>query len=325
MLHPRPAGATKPGTSALPQETPCFFIVGAPRCGTTAMSRYLRKHPNICFSTPKETHFFLSPSSDQSAAEVRSDFIESYFPERDSQQWMLGEGSVSYFYAPDAIGRILSVFPQAKFIAMVRNPVDMVSSYHGRMVFLRQETETDFGRAWALQASRERGEQVPRSCWDPRLLQYGEVGQLGKHLSRLLEVAGRERFHVAVFDDLAERPLETYRAILDFVGVPYDGRTEFPQKNTQRTYRFAALQSLYTGGFLLPLASLFNDRFANPAKLRRFVRPFRRRLRKLNSLRIDRKPLTPQMRAMLADAFRDDIDLLGQTLGRDFSQWVERY
>ena len=304
------------------QETPCFFIVGAPCCGTTAMSRYLRQHPNICFSTPKETHFFLSPSSGRPVQEIGAEFFESYFPPRKTEQWMLGEGSASYFYAPDAIHRILEVFPRAKFVAMVRNPVDMIPAYHGRVVFLRQETETNFARAWAMQANRERGQLVPRSCRDPRVLQYAEIGQLGKHLLRLFEAAGRERCHVVVFDDLIERPLETYRSILDFIGVPYDGRTEFPNEKGQRVYRSAALQSLCTGTFLMPAASSLNGRFINPEKLRRWIRPLRRRLGKLNSTRVEREVLKPEVKSMLAEAFRDDIALLGRTLGRDFSHWA---
>jgi hypothetical protein len=37
---------------------PQFFIVGAPKCGTTAMCHYLSQHPEIFISTPKEPHFF---------------------------------------------------------------------------------------------------------------------------------------------------------------------------------------------------------------------------------------------------------------------------
>jgi hypothetical protein len=33
---------------------PNFFIVGAPKCGTTALSEYLRSHPDVFFSSPKE-------------------------------------------------------------------------------------------------------------------------------------------------------------------------------------------------------------------------------------------------------------------------------
>ena len=71
-------------------------------------------------------------------------------------------------------------------------------------------------------------------------------------------------------------------------------------------------------------ASRRDDRFADPAKLRQWLRPFRRRLRKLNSLRIERETLAPPIRATLANSFRDDIDLPGRTLGRDLSHWVGR-
>ena len=36
-----------------------IFIVGAPRCGTTTLARFLEPHPKICYPLVKEPHFFL--------------------------------------------------------------------------------------------------------------------------------------------------------------------------------------------------------------------------------------------------------------------------
>ena len=124
---------------------------------------------------------------------------------------------MSYLYLPEAIERIRRINPAARFIALVRNPLTMLPSYHLRMRFLLQEDEPDFAKAWALQPARARGERVPKHCLDARLLLYGEVARLGAQVERLFAVAGPERSHVIVFDDLVADPLGVYRRALEFL------------------------------------------------------------------------------------------------------------
>src|SRR3990167_9603139 len=103
---------------------PNFFILGAPRCGTTSLSTYLREHPNVFFSFPKEVNFF---SSDIYSSTLCSD-ISSYlklFSNSEEIHLAVGEGSVFYLASNCAVPSILQFNPQAKFIVMVRNPVDM--------------------------------------------------------------------------------------------------------------------------------------------------------------------------------------------------------
>ncbi|MDN5865524.1 MAG: sulfotransferase, partial [Gammaproteobacteria bacterium] len=155
---------------------PKFFIVGAPRCGTTAMSHYLSRHPQICFARPKEPHFFTSPLIVSGKASLRRDYIGRFFSHCGHAKPILGEGSVSYLYSKEALEGIVQVNPQARFIVMLRSPVAMIQSYHARMLLLLQEDVRDFGEAWRLQSLRARGKRIPRTCGDPRCLQYGEIG-----------------------------------------------------------------------------------------------------------------------------------------------------
>lgn len=71
-----------------------FFIIRAPRCGTTALSNYLNNHPNILFSKPKETNFWTG----QSIYNNYDDYIKNCFPNINKQKFQaIGEGSVSYY------------------------------------------------------------------------------------------------------------------------------------------------------------------------------------------------------------------------------------
>ena len=199
-------------TPGLDETSRWAFIVGAPRCGTTALSEYLRSHPDICFSNPKEPHFFLrhdlsGEPNDQLQRTIRTRYLDIFFPGRRCGS-VLAEGSVSYFYAPERLEPILRLWPRAKFIICLRNPLQMVPSLHQRLFYNGDETERQFDRAWSLVPERRNGRSIPRSCVDPRFLDYWEAGQLGKHLEHFLNVAGPGRCHVSIFDDFRKNPGE---------------------------------------------------------------------------------------------------------------------
>jgi hypothetical protein len=303
---------------------PDFFLIGAPRCGTTAMSHYLGHHPNICFSRPKEPHFFSLlrkryPELDESY------YLSHCFPHYDpDRHQVIGEGSVSYLYDPEAIARILQLNPNARFLVMVRNPVDLVYSYHARLVALLEEDQEDFSRAWRLQASRQRGEHLPKLCRNPLLLQYAEIGYLGKHLARLFQQVERERCLVLVFDDFAANPLASYLKTLRFLGVAYDGRTEFPRKEGNKYPRFKWLQRWLTRppqqmeSFLATLEYQRSRKRPNRHPLKRL----RKFLLKNNLVYRPRPPLPPALKEELLATFRDDIELLSHLLNRDLSCWM---
>jgi hypothetical protein len=75
---------------------PDFFVVGAPRCGTTAISKYLSRNPHICFSRPKEPHFFSITLHEKPDADLHNDYLALFFPHCSETHQATGEGSVSY-------------------------------------------------------------------------------------------------------------------------------------------------------------------------------------------------------------------------------------
>src|SRR5919106_4688265 len=107
---------------------PDFFIVGAPKCGTTSLASYLDAHPQIFMSPVKEPKYFFFD-----APELRViDRLESYqrlFARAEPDQ-LCGEASTAYLFSKAAVPAILEANPAAKIIAMVRNPLEMVVSYH---------------------------------------------------------------------------------------------------------------------------------------------------------------------------------------------------
>lgn len=303
---------------------PDFFLVGAPRCGTTALSRYLSRNPQICFSRPKEPHYFARTESIPEISELRQKYLDRCFSHCTSSHRVLGEGSVSYLHIPGAIERILHFNPEAKFIVQIRNPIKMLPSYHLRMQFLLQEDQTDFQTAWELQPARMRGENIPKHCLDPRLLYYNEVSKFGTQIERLFELAGRGRTHVIVFDDFASDTAGTYRSLLEFLEVDDDGQTVFERRFESQMYRFRWLQELLfvpatSDGKIVETLQQRSRKY-NPDGTKKMS--FIKRLTNFNKVPKSPEPLTPQMVDTLRETLTPDIRHLSSLLDRDLSHWM---
>lgn len=326
---------------------PDFFVVGAPRCGTTSLCAYLAAHPAICFSKPKEPHYF-SNLGGGAGGDLQRDYIERCFAHRRPEHLRAGEGSVSYLYSPTAIDRILAIAPRAQFIAMVRNPLEMLLSYHLRLLYLLEEDEAELATAWRLQALRARGEHMPVHSTEPRLLQYAEIGSLGTWVERLVARAGPEKCLVVVYDDLAADPGRVYERVLRFLELEPDARTVFRRKQRSRGYRSRALQALLfkpppalarlagvrTSAESTPEAE--HERAAPKAPrglgarwVRRALRSagppavrLRKRLVRWNSVDVRPRPLPPELREQMHATFAPEIAKLSELLGRDLGHWV---
>jgi hypothetical protein len=304
---------------------PDFFLVGAPRCGTTALSAYLTRNPQVCFARPKEPHYFAKTGYIPGADELKRDYLDRYFGHCAAQHRALGEGSVSYLYAPGVIERILHFNPRAKFIVQLRNPLKMLPSYHLRMRFLLQEDETDFGAAWELEAARKRGENIPKHCLEPRLLHYSDVAKYGAQIEQLFKVAGREQTHVIVFDDFVNDTLGVYRRVLKFLDIDYDGQTDFERRFGSHMYRYLWLQQLLfvpatsDGKIVESLQRRARKYNKDGSKKQGFIK----RIMKLNKITRPPDPLAPRMEEVVAEALRPDIQHLSRLLDRDLSHWID--
>jgi hypothetical protein len=306
---------------------PGHFLVGAPRCGTTSMSYYLRAHPQVCFSDPKETHFFSHVWRQRPPRDLRSEYLERYFGAYDPRSHrVLCDGSVSYLYDQSALERILELNPEARFLVMVRDPFEMLPSYHQRMLYILEEDVTCFAEAWQRQERRARGEALPARCTSPDLLRYAEIGRLGARVSSLFELAGRERCHVVVFDDLRSDPRAIYLGVLDFLGVADDGRREFPQRQRSKRYRSRLLQQLVfkpPGAIARGVAqSGVGTHARGRTGVRGWILRGRRRLVRRNKLAVPTPALTPEMQRRVRRELAEDVALLEALLGRDLGRWL---
>jgi hypothetical protein len=310
------------------------FIVGAPRCGTTALSEYLRGHPDVCFSTPKEPHFFLrhdlrGEPTDELRQTILTKYLDLYFPDRHGAS-IFAEGSVSYFYAPERLEPILRLWPRARFVISLRNPLEMVPSLHQRLFYNGDETERQFDRAWSLVPARRQGRSIPRSCIEPRFLDYWEAGQLGKHLERFLSLVGPDRCHVSIFDDFNKNPGREYRRVLEFLELADDKRTQFDRHAPTQDCRIAWIHRLMKRP---PRAAMWLfDRedlqvmiegAGKPSPLLDKIMEIRGKIIQWNKVPAKRPRIGERVLGEMREMFRNDIGLLSRLIGRDLSHWLE--
>jgi hypothetical protein len=329
----QPAPVTAPEAAEAPNAA---FIVGAPRCGTTSFARYLKRHPQVSFSIIKEPHFFAFHDlrgfdDDELRETLKRDYLDRFFPERQGSL-LIAEGSVTSLYIPDRVAPVLKLWPDAKFVICVRNPLEMIPSLHQRLFYNGDEDVRDFAKAWALVPERRQGRRIPKRTADPRWLDYWESGMLGKHVGEFVRTLGRERCFISVFDDYVADPAAQYRRLLDFLGLDDDGRTDFSRHRESRGVKSATLQRLLQRPPKRALSLLGSDHYqlridakkGDAGGTARAVLSLRKRLLNWNKAEAPKVEVPPSLKDKMRAMYRDDVAELSDLLGRDLSHWLAR-
>jgi len=311
------------------------FIVGAPRCGTTTLASFLQQHPDVCFSAVKEPHFFSRdevaalPETELEAL-VAEEYWQRFFGHCDGDPKLYAEGSVTYLYVPERMAPILKLWPNAKFVIALRDPVAMLPSLHARLLVTGDENIRDFPTAWAKIDERAQGKSVPKTAIDPRWLRYDSAGQLGENVERFIAAVGREKCHIVLFDDLSNDPQGTYREMCRFLEIePWEG-TDFEPQRVNKTIRIGWLQRLLKRPPKAIRTALAGEKFharekqvgSTQSHALSAIFRVRKRLLQWNKVPAKRQPLDPAVRQQILDRLRDDVILLSKTIDRDLSHWL---
>ncbi|MGC9330272.1 MAG: sulfotransferase family protein [Bacteroidales bacterium] len=299
-------------------QKPNFFIIGAPKCGTTALSEYLREHPDVHFSYPKEPNFFCTDFSEQHREFKDYTFYLNQCFYNSKGKTAVGEGSVYYLYSSEAVPNILKFQPKAKFIVMLRNPVDIAHSLHA--THLRSginENIEDFETAWNLQDERKEGKNLPPHCTDYKLVMYRDICKTGEQLKRLFQWVDKSKVKIILFEDFVNDTLKVYKEVLDFLNVKYDGREEFPNINYNfRSKSKVLAKIIHKLSYKFAWILLVKKKIGIPEGFS-LLGPVKR----LNSEKSSRKELDTAFREKLVVEFRDDVSLLEKLINRDLSHW----
>ncbi|MBX3046470.1 MAG: sulfotransferase domain-containing protein [Anaerolineales bacterium] len=291
---------------------PSFFIIGAAKSGTTTLHHLLKQHPDIFMPTPKEPHFFGSAERYLLGLQWYSD---NFY--KGSEKYQLrGDASPSSLrHSLMAAPRIKKhIGPNAKFIAIFRNPIDRAHSAYWHQ---RRETLVDLSFDEAVKAEIAELAAGPQTKNKSNNVISG--GNYASNLKPFFENFERKSFLFFLHEDLIQDAQGTAQKMFSFLGVSPDFKVVPEERNTASYPRFLALQKfLYQpSGVLHKLVKPFTHKLS--VKGRHF---FKGKLSGLN-LRPYRYPkMAPETREFLKTYYGDEVKQLGSIMGRDLSFWA---
>jgi hypothetical protein len=298
---------------------PNFFILGAAKSGTTSLYHGLEKHPQVHLSTPKEPYFF------EDEYEQGPEFYwRTYFAAGWAGQPLIGDARAAHLYLPYVPQRIYATVPDARLVAILRNPVERAFSHwwmqrcYGREPLgfdeaLRENRQAiDNGDSY----EGERAERLWRAHIAPERDARGlrpvsarpfiEAGHYADHLERYLRYFPRSQLCILFHDDLRRAPLETMRRLYEFLGLdPADLRSAPARENVALT------------GFSRPLFEVSNRLRLDRVVPRKVLSILRTALSQIGS----RPQMSPQSRDWLRDHYEPHNRRLEALVGRDLAAW----
>jgi Sulfotransferase family len=292
---------------------PDFFIVGNPKSGTTALYEMLRCHPQIYMPDLKETRFFapeLHPGSHSNTHPETLEDYQSLFAAATPQQ-CAGEASPSYLRSHTAAGRIAQLRPDARIIAILREPASFLRSLHLELLRDHRETEKDLDKAIALEESRRREKEIR-----PGLV-YSDYVHYVEQLRRYHAAFPPEQVLVLIYDDFRADNEGTVSQVLRFLEVdeasPIVLSEAHPTVRVRSPRIYALVRSLYLGQGPAAAAVKASIKALTPRQLRRDgLDALRRRV-------LYGKPRPPDQELMLElrARFKGEVVALSEYLDRD--------
>jgi hypothetical protein len=208
-------------TNSTDGRVPDFFIVGHSKSGTTALYEMLRRHPQVFMPEMKEPIFFAPELPRQAhryrAPETLDEYLALFADAGPGQ--VTGEASASYLRSPQAAERIAAARPDARIVAILREPASFLRSFHLQVVQAHYEDQRDLARALSLEGERRRGRHLPkRSLWPQELL-YSDHIHYVEQLRRYHAAFRSEQVLVLIYDDFRADNEETVQRVLALLGV----------------------------------------------------------------------------------------------------------
>jgi hypothetical protein len=314
---PNPPARTIPKNARLPD----FFIVGQPKAGTTALYEMLRRHPEVFMPAGKEPWFFArelhvrTPPRPGGTPATLEEYLALFAAARPGQR--VGEASALYLWSRTAARGIAEVAPDARIVAVLREPASLLRSLHLQFVETYVETVADLRTALALEAARREGRQVPRRTYWPQALLYSEHVRYVEQLRRFHELFGRARVLVLIYDDFRAANAATVRRVLRFLevddGVAIEPVEANPTVRARSQRLHELLHAVSVGHGPLSLAVKEAVKALTPAGPRRRARDAAQRRFVFGA------PPTPdaELMAELRRRFAPEVVALSEYLGRD--------
>ena len=289
-----------------------FVIVGAPKCGTTALYKLLDLHPEICFSKQKEPRFFtkikgefgffsrgqgprLSGNFHKGFSWYRSLFSKF----KDGQ--IKGEASTVYFQNPDTPKLLKKYVPEVKIIIMLRDPVFRIYSHY------YQEKKLGFKFSSFKQMYEDN---------DNRFRYYYKISRYKKHIDRYLLYFDKSQIFILIMEEFEDNNLLSLKRVFNFLNLNSNEYTFVNERfNVQNEIKSRLLQ------LFISQAQFISNRFVFPKNIRRFLSFVRVWLTKFNSKKIKIKKIDKTLYEKIKNNFLGDKEYVQNYLGRKIN-WL---
>ncbi|MFW6283453.1 MAG: sulfotransferase family protein [Minisyncoccales bacterium] len=292
---------------------PNFFIIGAPRSGTTFMQKHLGAHSDI-FMAKGEPSFFCPDYTKPRLS--KKDYFNLFNEGRDKK--IVGEKTVFYLPSKIAPEKIYEFNPQAKILVMLRNPIEAAYSFHSKMVSVGRETITDFKKAWQKQNKREiKKDRIYKGHLKKKTLIYGDLYKLGAHLRRYYNRFPKENVKPILFDSLVENEENVYKEVLQFLDLSFDDRKDFSKVNPHTQPKSQLINSLLRVRGILPV-----EKIKKIFGIKKQIGLLGKLMRS-NQKKIKREPLEKDFKRELSNFFKEDVKLLSDLINKDLNHWLE--
>ncbi len=306
------------------QKLPDFFIVGHGKSGTTALWNMLRGHPQVYMPRDKEPWFFademrssaaLRPSGTGRTPKTLDEYLSLFDGAAPGQQ--VGEASSVYLWSRSAADRIADTVPEARIIAVLREPASFLRSLHLQFVQVYVEPEKDLRKAIALEHARREGHGTPGHSYWPDATLYSEHVRYVEQLRRYHAVFRSENVLVLIYDDFRQDNEAIVRGAWRFLGVddtnPVRVRDANPTVRVRSPRLHAAVHDLATGAGALPRAAQAAAKALTPRSVTR------QRAVAIRNRIVYAKPNPPDQALMLElrRRFKPEVEALSEYLDRD--------
>ena len=270
-----------------------FVGLGAQKSGTSWAYTCLYEHPEVCIPV-KEIHFFSRPRYAEG-----KEWYEAHF-KKCAEGKLRGEWSTSYLYSEEAPERIHECYPNAKLLAILRNPAHRAYSQYRNAV---RSGEIEKSKTFLEYSAEE------KSVWDQ--------GLYAKQLKRYFALFPKEQILVLIYEDLKKDPVAFMCRIHEFLGIKPDFVASMinEEVNIARTPSFVWVDRVVH----------HISEFLRKNGLDKFVHTVRRTgltelIRKVNTAEGAKKP-EEQFDASAGKAYvAEDVSKLSVLIGRDMNK-----
>ena len=299
---------------------PNFLIIGAPKAGTSSIYAYLKQHPDVYMSPVKEPHFFMVENEkvnlrgpgDQERFKSAAYQLKEYqnLFSGVTNEIAIGEASTTYLGSQNACKNIKKYVPDAKLIAILRNPVDAAYASFLHLVRDGNEPIADFSKALAAEPERI------QSNWG-LIWRYQQRGLYYQQVKNYLDLFDQEQIKIYIYDDFKEKPELIIKDMFTFIGVDSNFKIDVSLRhNVSGMPRNLTLNKLLAKeNSLKTSVKLFL-----PSKIRGKLY---NTVRSWNLNNFKKPEMTRAVRNQLIDSYRDNILSLQDLIQQDLSSWLE--